>query len=74
MGEGPDDRVARPLGITTECGELKYLSRPGTGLGPAARAVGLTGLGGVAGRPRAQSGAGRVRAAEKFHLETGEAQ
>ena len=40
MGEGPDDRVARPLGITTECGELKYLSRPGTGArarGPGGR-------------------------------------
>ena len=61
-------------GLATKYGELKCLSVPVPGLGPAARAVGLTELGGVAGSGRGRRRRQRVRAAEKFHLGTGEAQ
>ena len=40
MGKARTTGSPRPLGITTECGELKYLSRPGTGArarGPGGR-------------------------------------
>ena len=62
----------RAAGVVTKCDELKCLTRPGTGArarGPAA--VGLTELGGVAGSSRGRKWRQRVRAAERFHLETG---
>ena len=67
--------VARPLGNSYRVCRVEVLVPPGyPGSGPRPEAVGLTELGGVAGSSRGRRWRQRVRAAERFHLGTGEAQ